>query len=65
MFRLPAYFLPVKYNKRDCAPQERHLNFDARRGGISVKTEAPRRRSNVVSRLYISAAMPSDSGNYR
>ncbi|XP_077295385.1 opioid-binding protein/cell adhesion molecule-like [Arctopsyche grandis] len=40
----------------------RHLNFDTKRGGISVKTEV--QNSGALSRLYIANAARRDSGNY-
>ncbi|XP_050684097.1 uncharacterized protein LOC126978997 [Leptidea sinapis] len=41
---------------------ERLLNYDTKRGGISVKTEAT--SNGALSRLYIANANRNDSGNY-
>ncbi|XP_077292798.1 opioid-binding protein/cell adhesion molecule-like [Arctopsyche grandis] len=40
----------------------KHLNYETKRGGISVKTEVL--NSGALSRLYIANAARKDSGNY-
>ncbi|CAH2230257.1 jg20006 [Pararge aegeria aegeria] len=40
----------------------RLLNYDTKRGGVSVKTEAS--ANGALSRLYIANANRNDSGNY-
>ncbi|OWR48051.1 putative defective proboscis extension response [Danaus plexippus plexippus] len=40
----------------------RLLNYDTKRGGVSVKTEAT--SNGALSRLYIANAVRNDSGNY-
>lgn len=42
--------------------EDRMLNYDTERGGISVKTDLL--RDGAVSRLYIARASKADSGNY-
>ncbi|XP_021202479.1 protein ver-1-like [Bombyx mandarina] len=54
--------VPQPANQVNWKHGSRMLNYDTKRGGVSVKTEAT--SNGALSRLYIANANRNDSGNY-